>query len=50
MTKLNEQIQTPLAPEAAFAFVADFANAMHWDPGVVTSERLDVGPVGVGAS
>jgi len=29
--------------------VADFANAMHWDPGVATSERIDAGPVGVGA-
>ncbi len=49
MTRLNEQIQTPLAPEAAFAFIADFANAMHWDPGVATSKRIDDGPVGVGA-
>lgn len=49
MTKLTEQIQTHLAPEAAFAFIADFANAMHWDPGVATSERVDAGPVAVGA-
>lgn len=49
MTKLNQRIETPLAPEAAFAYVADFANAMHWDPGVATSARLDVGPVGVGS-
>lgn len=49
MTKLIEQIETRLAPDPAFAFVADFANAMHWDPGVATSERIDAGPVGVGA-
>ena len=49
MTKLIEQIETRLAPDPAFAFVADFANAMHWDPGVATSERIDSGPVGVGA-
>ena len=49
MTKLTEQIETPLAREAAFAYVADFANAMHWDPGVATSERVDPGPVGVGS-
>ena len=49
MTKLNEQIETALAPEAAFAFVADFAHAQDWDPGVATSERIDAGPVGVGA-
>jgi carbon monoxide dehydrogenase subunit G len=49
VTTLNEQIDTTLAPEPAFAFVADFANAMHWDPGVATSERVDAGPVGVGS-
>jgi len=49
MTTLREQIDTPLAIDDAFAFVADFANSMHWDPGVTTSERIDSGPVGVGA-
>ena len=49
MTRITEHIETTLAPEAAFAFIADFANAMHWDPGTVTSERIDDGPVGVGA-
>lgn len=49
MTRLNDQIDTALPQEQAFAFIADFANAMHWDPGVATSERLDPGPVGVGA-
>ncbi len=49
MTKLIEQIETTLAPQPAFAFVADFANSMHWDPGVASSERIDPGPVGVGA-
>jgi carbon monoxide dehydrogenase subunit G len=49
MTRLQEQIQTPLAQDAAFDYIADFANSMHWDPGVVTSERIDEGPVGVGA-
>ena len=49
MTKLIEQIETALPPEAAFAFVADFANAMAWDPGVATSERVDDGPPRVGS-
>jgi carbon monoxide dehydrogenase subunit G len=49
VTTLIERAETRLAPESAFAFVADFANAMHWDPGVATSERIDAGPVGVGA-
>lgn len=49
MTRLREEIITPLGLEDAFAFVADFANSMHWDPGVATSERLDEGPLRVGA-
>ena len=40
MTRLREQIRTSLGPEAAFAYVADFANSMHWDPG--TRFELDV--------
>jgi carbon monoxide dehydrogenase subunit G len=49
MPVLREQIDTPLPVDEAFAFVADFANAARWDPGVASSERLDAGPVGVGA-
>jgi carbon monoxide dehydrogenase subunit G len=49
MTRLHQQIETRLPLDAAFAFVADFANAMHWDPGVATSESIDAGPTGLGA-
>ena len=49
MTRLTERIQTTLPIDEVFAFVADFANSMHWDPGVATSERIDAGPVGLGA-
>ena len=49
MTKLIEQIETALPPEAACAYVADFANSMDWDPGVATSERVDDGPARVGS-
>jgi carbon monoxide dehydrogenase subunit G len=49
MTRLHEQIVTPLGIDAAFAFVADFANSMLWDPGVTSSEQIDTGPVGLGA-
>lgn len=48
MTRLREQIRTSLGPEAAFAYIADFANSMHWDPGVATSRRIDAGQVCVG--
>lgn len=49
MATLRERIETTLPLDEAFAFVADFANAAHWDPGVDTSERTNPGPVGVGA-
>ncbi|HXG26195.1 MAG TPA: SRPBCC family protein [Candidatus Binatia bacterium] len=49
MPLLREHIETRLGIDEAFAFVADFANAERWDPGVVTSVRVDDGPVEVGA-
>jgi carbon monoxide dehydrogenase subunit G len=49
MTVLHERIETALPPDPAFAFVADFANAERWDPGVASSIRTDPGPLGVGA-
>ena len=49
MPTLNERIETSLPIDEAFAFVADFANARDWDPGVAASERLGAGPVAVGA-
>ena len=49
MPRLHETIETSLPVEDAFAFIADFANAQHWDPGVATSERIDQGPVGLGS-
>jgi carbon monoxide dehydrogenase subunit G len=49
MPRLHETIDTSLPIDETFAFVADFANARLWDPGVATSERIDDGPVAVGA-
>jgi carbon monoxide dehydrogenase subunit G len=53
MTTLRERIDTNLPLDEAFAFVADFSNAARWDPGVASSERIDVeagaGPVGTGS-
>ncbi|HYL40627.1 MAG TPA: SRPBCC family protein [Candidatus Binatus sp.] len=49
MAVLRERIESRLGQEDAFAFIADFANAQRWDPGVATSVRVDDGPVGVGA-
>jgi len=49
MTRLQERIDTALPIDETFAYVADFANSQEWDPGVETAERIDEGPVAVGA-
>jgi carbon monoxide dehydrogenase subunit G len=49
MAILRERIDTTLPIDDAFAFVADFANSANWDPGVASAERIDAGPLGVGA-
>lgn len=49
MPTLRETVTTPLRRDDAFEFIADFANAPIWDPGTATSERINPGPVGVGA-
>ena len=45
MTTLNERIETDLLLQDAFDFIADFANAAQWDPGVASAVRLDAGPI-----
>jgi len=37
MTRIHERIETALALDDAFDFIADFANTATWDPGTVTS-------------
>jgi len=49
MAVLREHIDTTLDIDDAFAFVADFANAAQWDPGVASSETLGDGALRVGA-
>ena len=49
MAILRERIETRLDPQSTFDFVADFANAEHWDPGVESSVRLNPGALAVGA-
>ena len=43
-------IDSNLPPEEAFAYLADFANARHWDPSVVEAERRDAASLGTGSS
>ena len=48
MAHYRTTITSSLTIDDAFAYMADFANAAEWDPGVVTAERLFDGPVGLG--
>ena len=49
MAILRERIETRLDPQSTFDFIADFANAEQWDPGVESSVRLNPGPLAFGA-
>ena len=49
MTRIHERIETALPIDAAFDYIADFANSQDWDPGTASSRRLDDRPLGPGA-
>ncbi len=49
MTRLERRLETRLGTQDAFEFIADFGNAMHWDPGVATSKRVGDAPTGLGS-
>ena len=49
MTRIHERIETALPIDAAFDYIADFANSHAWDPGTLSSRRIGSGPVGAGA-
>ena len=49
MTRIHQRVETALPIDAVFDYIADFANAHAWDPGTLSSRRLDSGPVGAGA-
>jgi carbon monoxide dehydrogenase subunit G len=45
MAHYKASMHTPRPPEEAFAYLSDFSTTEHWDPGVVSAERLGDGPV-----
>jgi carbon monoxide dehydrogenase subunit G len=49
MTRIHERIEVDLPIDAAFDYIADFANNAEWDPNTTAAHRIDEGPVGVGA-
>jgi carbon monoxide dehydrogenase subunit G len=49
MARYQTTIDVPVAPEVAFAYLADFTNTKAWDPSIVEAERIGDGPIGVGS-
>ena len=49
MTTVQRTIEVERAPDEVFAYLADFSNTPEWDPATVSCERLDAGPLRVGA-
>ena len=49
MPRLERRLETRLGTQDAFDFIADFGNAMRWDPGVATSKRIGDAPTGLGS-
>lgn len=49
MKQLREIIEVQAERGRAFRYVSDFSNIEQWDPGVIASEKLTPGPVGLGS-
>jgi carbon monoxide dehydrogenase subunit G len=45
--KIQRTVETTAAPAAVFAYLSDFSNTTEWDPGTITTERVE-GDGGVG--
>ena len=50
MARYATTISSTLSQAEAFAYMADFSNARHWDPSVSRAERGGDGPVGLGST
>ena len=49
MARYRTTVESTKTPEEAFDYLADFANAREWDPGVVEGENLTGRPLGKGS-
>ena len=50
MPRYSTVIKSTWSVEDAFAFMSDFSNAPHWDPGVLSARRIDTGAVREGSA
>ena len=49
MARYSTMVQSNKSREEVFDYLADFANAREWDPGVVAGENLTGQPIGPGS-
>jgi carbon monoxide dehydrogenase subunit G len=49
MISVTRTFQVPRSPQIVLDYLQDFGRAEEWDPGTVSCEREDEGPVRVGA-
>jgi len=47
--RYRREIEVAAAADIAFAYLADFANAAEWDPGIAEARRLTPAPTEVGS-
>ncbi len=50
MPTVSRSFSVPSAPQPTIAYLADFTNAVEWDPGTQSCTRNDSGPIRVGAT
>jgi hypothetical protein len=49
MARYQASVESRSSAAETFGYLATFSNAAGWDPGVLTGEQLDPGPVRVGS-
>ncbi|CAN5601646.1 SRPBCC family protein [soil metagenome] len=50
MVNVTRQFQVKATQDVAVEYLKDFGNATQWDPGSVSNQRIDSGPIGVGST
>lgn len=49
MIHVEDRVQIRSGPAEALLYLADFGRIAEWDPGILRAQRLDAGPLAVGA-
>ncbi|HEX3332064.1 MAG TPA: SRPBCC family protein [Gaiellales bacterium] len=49
MARYVATVKSPRPPAEVFDYIADFSTNAEWDPGTVSADRADEGPIGLGA-